>query len=216
MTQPKLVLFDCDGVLVDTELAGSVGISKNLAGYGLHLTPMECRDHFVGGSLESVRDKARAMGATLADDWTKEISEAMLVELRKGVDLIDGIIPVLDGLDAAGVAYCVVSNGPMHKMEVTLKPSGMWDRMAGKIYSAYTVGAPKPDPKMLLQAATDFGVSPDDCVMIDDSPSGCRAAKNANMRCIGFDEIDKPERLAAEGAEVISHMRDLPRKLGLT
>ena len=209
MTQPKLVLFDCDGVLVDTELAGSVGISKNLAQYGLNLTPMECRDKFVGGSLESVRDKARALGATLEDDWTKEISEAMLVELRKGVDLIDGILPVLDRLDDLGIAYCVVSNGPMHKMEVTLKPSGLWDRMAGKIYSAYTVGAPKPDPKMLLLAAADFGVHPDDCVMIDDSPSGCRAAKNAKMRCIGFDEINHPERLEAEGAEVISHMRDL-------
>lgn len=216
MTQPKLVLFDCDGVLVDTELAGAIGISQNLAKHGLHLTPEECHENFVGGSLESLRDKARAMGATLTDDWTAEVSEAMLVELRKGVDLIDGVLDVLDQLDALGIAYCIVSNGPMHKMEVTLPPNGLWDRMAGKIYSAYTVGAAKPDPKMLLMAASDFGVSPDDCVMIDDSPSGCRAAKNAKMRCIGFDEVGKPERLAAEGAEVISHMRDLPAKLHLT
>ena len=129
--------------------------------------------------------------------------------------LIDGVVAVMDALDRAGVPYCVGSNGSETKMGITLGPSGLAKRLEGRLYSAHTLGTAKPDPGMFLRAAADFGVRPDTCAVVDDSPSGCRAGVAAGMLTIGFAERTDPERLVAVGATPVRTMAEVAAMLGL-
>ncbi|MEE9388138.1 MAG: HAD family phosphatase [Paracoccaceae bacterium] len=215
MTQPKLIIFDCDGVLVDSEPVTNAFLIKDLAGYGLHLSLADCDDLFVGGTIAGVAVTARDMGADLPPDWVPDYYRRVHVELQKGVRLISGILDILNRVDAIGIANCVVSNGPPEKMQITLGQHGLWDRFEGRVFSAHTYGTAKPDPELLLIAARHFNTDPADCIMIDDSASGCTAAANAGMPCIGYAERSDPERLAATGARVIRAMAELPVLLGL-
>jgi len=212
---PKLVIFDCDGVLVDSEPATTEVIIANFALYGLVMDAHEADILFTGGTMKGVEAEARARGAALPDDWLVEIYGEIHARLRGGVPLIDGVVAVLDALDAAGVPYCVGSNGSETKMGITLTPSGLHSRLEGRLYSAHTLGVAKPDPAMFLSAAADFGVAPGECAVIDDSPSGCTAGVAAGMRTIGFAERTDPERLRAVGATPVRTMAEVAELLGL-
>jgi HAD superfamily hydrolase (TIGR01509 family) len=211
---PGLVIFDCDGVLVDTEHTTNTVISQNLARYGLAITPKDCLSLFVGGTMEAAGHQAQRLGADLPENWLSEIYSEMFAVLKQGVAVIDGVVAVLDRLEALGVATCVASNGPENKMDVTLAPSGLLKRFEGRIFSAHRYDTAKPEPELLLIAARHMGVSPEQCVMIDDSPAGVIAAKRAGMRAIGYDDQDDAQRLEKHGAEVISHMAELLPLLG--
>ncbi len=215
MTPPKLIIFDCDGVLVDSEPVTNAFLLNDLAGYGLHLTMADCDDLFVGGTIAGVADIARDLGADFPPDWVPDYYRRMHVELQKGVPLITGISGILDRADAQGIANCVVSNGPPEKMQITLGQNGLWERFLGRTFSAHTYGTAKPDPELLLIAARYFNTEPADCIVIDDSPSGCTGAANAGMPCIGYAKRSDPEKLAATGANVIRSMSELPSLLGL-
>jgi HAD superfamily hydrolase (TIGR01509 family) len=213
---PKLVIFDCDGVLVDSEPAATEVITDNLARHGLILTEHEADILFTGGTMKGAEAEARARGADLPADWLREIYDEIHARLRQGVPLIDGVVDVLDALERAGVPFCVGSNGSETKMAITLTPSGLHDRLKGRLYSAHTLGVAKPDPGLFLQAAADFGIAPGDCVVIDDSPSGCIAGVRAGMRTIGFVARTDPARLTAVGADpVVRSMAEVAVLLGL-
>ncbi|WP_120634709.1 HAD family phosphatase [Ruegeria sp. EL01] len=208
-----LVIFDCDGVLVDSEVLSNQVIVDNLAGYGVHLSLNECMSLFVGGTMTGVRDKARALGADLPDAWTDQIYAETYEVLRAGTPLIEGIPELLAQLDAQGIPYCVASNGRPEKMQITLGQNGLWDRFSKVMFSAYALGIGKPDPTMFLTAARHFDAkSP---VVIEDSANGVTAAIRAEMRCLGYAAHDDGARLAALGAEVFSDMAQAPQLLGL-
>ncbi len=208
-----LVIFDCDGVLVDSEVLSNQVMIDNLAGYGLHLSLTECMSLFVGGTMTGVRDKARALGADLPDDWTDQIYAEIYAALRAGTPLVAGIPELLARLDAQGIPYCVASNGRPEKMQITLGQNGLWDRFSEVMFSAHVLGTSKPDPKMFLTAAQHFGArSP---VVIEDSENGVTAAIRADMRCLGYAPHDDGARLAALGAEVFTRMSQVPGLLGL-
>ncbi|MDX8346622.1 HAD family phosphatase [Cognatiyoonia sp. IB215446] len=173
---PRLVIFDCDGVLVDTEMATNTIIAENLQSHGLSITPDQAHTLFAGGTMESAGHEARRRGATLPDDWLSEIYDQVFNRLRQGVDVIDGVWDLLNLLKDRQIA--VASNGPMEKMAITLKPSGLWAHFAGRIYSGHDHG-PKPAPDMLLRIMRDAGVTAAETVMIDDMRSGCLAAQAA-------------------------------------
>ena len=149
---PKLVIFDCDGVLVDTESLTDQAISNYFSAHGLHISPSEIHALFSGGTLESAGLEAIERGAIVPDCWLADLYEATFVALRKGVAVFDGVIALLDVLDAAGVKTAVASNGPMAKMEISVGPSGLWDRLSGRIYSRENY-APKPAPTCCWQHA---------------------------------------------------------------
>jgi HAD superfamily hydrolase (TIGR01509 family) len=130
--------------------------------------------------------------------------------------LIDGVTEVLDALDAAGIPYAVGSNGSAQKMQTTLgQHPDVMTRLKGHLYSGQALGCPKPDPGLWLHAARALGVDPADCVVIDDSPTGCTGAARAAMRCLGLAEHDDGASLAATGAEVIHSLRDMLPKIGI-
>lgn len=211
---PDLVIFDCDGVLVDTEAATAEILSSNLGRHGLVVSPAEVRELFQGGTMPKVGEAARARGAELPDDWVARIYDEVYDHLGRGVTVIPGVLDLIEDLEARGIATAVVSNGPPRKMEISLGPSGLHDRFAGRIWSAHDQGAaPKPDPSMLLRAVEAAGTTPDRAVMIDDSPAGCAAARAAGMPCFGFAADGNDAALAAEGAQVVRDMAEIRARL---
>lgn len=216
MTQkPKLIIFDCDGVLVDSEPATNELIAQRLTEGGLPMTTRDAMTMFVGGTIKGVAERAREMGAALADNWVEETYEAMFERLSQGLPPIPHLSAVFEAIDASGVEACVASNGPMRKMRITLPNAGLMERFEGRIFSAHDVGIAKPDPGLFLHAAKTLGFAPEDCAVIEDSASGAKAAKAAGMRCFGYTDATEPEKLTAHGAVPFASMADLPRLLGL-
>ncbi len=210
----KLVIFDCDGVLVDTEPLTDVVLSKKLTEYGLPLAPSEIPGLFRGGTIQAVGEEAMRRGATLPDNWLDDLYAAVFDALRHDVPVIDGVFDLIDVLDGAGIGRAIASNGPVAKMKISLTPSGLWDRFAGRIYTGHDHG-PKPKPDMLLRIMAEAGVTPDETVMIDDMPAGFNAAKAAGIRCFGYVADGDPDRVNGTGAVPVTTFDQIALALDL-
>ncbi|MEI6099032.1 MAG: HAD family phosphatase [Alphaproteobacteria bacterium] len=216
MIKVRAVIFDCDGVVVDSEGLSFDLLAQELAQYGHPMGHDQMRALFLGGTMRSFWAEARALGVPLPDEWVDAQYARMFAALAEHTPLIPGIVEVLDALDAAGVPYAMGSNGPPRKMQITLgQHAGLIERFGRRIYSAQTLGAPKPAPDVYLHAAAVLAVAPADCVVVEDSVSGAKAARAAGMRCMGFAQHGQGDDLAAVGAVVFHHMPDLPSLLGL-
>lgn len=213
---PAAVIFDCDGVVVDSESIAFELLAGDLARHGLPLDGPEMERHFIGGTVTGLWHKARAMGASLPDDWVDDFYERLYARLARGTPLIAGIPGLLDRLDAAGIPYAIGSNGTLRKMQVTLgqHPKTL-ARFQGRLFSGQALGHPKPDPAVYLHAAAALGAPPAACAVIEDSPTGCVAAARAGMACFGFAPHGDGAALAAEGARPFHDMGELPALLGL-
>ena len=185
---PKMVIFDCDGVLVDSERPLHQVLVGNLAKYGLNISVDQSLATLSGMVMSEVARLATEQGASLPHDWEAEIYEAIFDRIGQGVPLSAGTVELLDRLENAGVAVAVASNGPMHKMQLSLGPHGLFDRLQGRIFSAHGHGAGKPAPDLLLAAAAGAGVPPEHCIMVDDSPAGYHAAIAAGTGFVGYSE----------------------------
>ncbi|WP_299630279.1 HAD family hydrolase [uncultured Roseobacter sp.] len=212
---PDLVIFDCDGVLVDSEPLTNVIIRDNLARHGLKISIDQVVDLFVGGTMMGVMKTARDMGAKLPGGWLDTIYSEIFDVLADRVEPVPGIAAVLDALDDAGIPYAVGSNGPHRKMEITLTRTGLIERLQGRIYSREDVANPKPAPDVYLKAAQEAGVAPDRCVVVEDSASGARAGKAANMCTFGYVAQSDPARLDPICDRLFASMDALPDLLGL-
>lgn len=213
---PKAILFDCDGVLVDSESITFDLLATELATHGLNLPRAEMEQKFLGGTIGGLFTTARSLGATLPDTWVDDFYARLYVRLAQGTPLVNGVAAVLDALDAAGIRYAVGSNGSDQKMQITLgQHPDVMARLNGHLYSGQSLGCPKPAPGLWLHAARALGVAPADCVVIDDSPTGCTGAARAGMRCLGLAEHDNGAALAATGAEVIHSLPAMLAKIGL-
>lgn len=210
----RLVIFDCDGVLVDSEGPVNELLLDDLNSRGLSLRADDMRELFVGGTMEGVFRQARQMGGDLPDDWVALFYEKMFARLAQGVPLIDGVLDLIGAVEASGAQIWVASNGPYQKMRHTLAPHGLWDRFTGRIMSREDF-APKPAPDMILHAMERSGASKADTVFIDDSPTGCAAGIAAGVRTIGYAAETPPEILAGTGAEPVASMAEVRRLLGL-
>lgn len=215
--KPQAVLFDCDGVLVDSEGATFELIQSEFAAHGLTLTIPELETLFLGGTIEIVASKGRELGAALPSDWVEGYYDRLYKMLREGTPLIAGIPELLERLDAEGIPFAVGSNGRGAKMEATLgQHPKIKARLEGLLFSGQDIGCPKPLPGLYLHCAEVLGVDPAACVVIEDSPSGARAAKAAGMRCLGYAPHGPAPRLAEEGAELFTSMSQVPALIGLS
>ncbi|MEM7319643.1 MAG: HAD family phosphatase, partial [Pseudomonadota bacterium] len=195
-----LVIFDCDGVLVDSEPASAACIVENLARHSLNISLADCAGFFLGGTMAGVMETARKLGADLPDDWLDEIYGEIYDRLRQGVLPIPGIPKLLDELDKASMPYCVASNGSVDKMRITLGQNDLFDRFEDRMLSAHDLGTAKPEPHMFLTAAARFGSARP--VVIEDSANGAQAAQRAGMRCLGYVPEGGGQGLARFGAEI--------------
>jgi HAD superfamily hydrolase (TIGR01509 family) len=215
MNRPEYVLFDCDGVLVDSERITSRVLHDDLARHGLDLPEARIEALFVGGTMAGVMRTARDMGAELPDDWLDHVYGAIFAALEVECVAVPGIVAVLDALDAAGIGYAVGSNGPIAKMDVTLRCTGLWSRFEGRVYSAHDCAASKPAPDVYLKAARQAGIAPAQCAVIEDSATGARSGQAAGMAVYGFAGGGSRAKLAPHCRALFDDMGELAGLLGL-
>ncbi len=211
MPRFDLVIFDCDGVLVDSETLGNRVIARVATELGAAMTEAEALALFRGCKMaycvaEIERRLGRAVPASFVSDLRARMADAFRLELRP----IDGVAAALDAID---LPVCVASSGPREKILLTLGLTGLLPRFEGRIFSAYDVGSWKPDPGLFLHAAAAIGASPDRCAVIEDSVLGVRAGRAAGMTVFGFEAAHEPGTLQREGANIFRHMSELPTLL---
>ncbi|MFK7838292.1 MAG: HAD family hydrolase [Sulfitobacter sp.] len=216
MWKAEYVLFDCDGVLVDSETLTQNVLSEELARYGLMIEPTQVGTMFIGGTMAGVMQVARDMGAALPDDWLDHIYATLFAELGARCEIIPGVHEMLDRLDAAGIGYATCSNGPMAKMEVTMGRTGLWERFEGRVFSAHECAASKPAPDVYLKGAALAGIDPTRCAVIEDSATGAKAGRAGGMPCFGYVAQTDAAKLASICDEVFEEMTALPRLLGIS
>jgi|MDTC01.3.fsa_nt_gb HAD superfamily hydrolase (TIGR01509 family) len=215
ISPPKLVIFDCDGVLVDSEVPTIKCLQQDLRDYGLALSYSETSSLLSAGTFSGAGAKARKMGANLPDDWLEKVYERLYARLANEVELIPGVENVIDMLHRAGISCAVGSNGRIAKMEIMLRRVGLWSRLKHRLYSAQDLAAPKPSPDIYLKIRAEFGYAAADCVIIEDSATGAKAAMTAGISCFGYTAQTDPKKLAPYTTVVFADMRELPALLGL-
>lgn len=216
--RPDLVIFDCDGVLVDTERLAIRLEVQLLAELGWELTEAEIVERFVGisdGAMQ--RAIVEHTGRPLPPGWDEAVRPRYREAYAAELTAVPGVVEVLDSLDAAGIATCVASSGTHELMAFTLGLTGLDHRFAGRIFSATEVEHGKPAPDLFLHAAARMGADASRCAVIEDSRPGVAAGVAAGMRVLAYGGgVTPPERLEREGAEVFLQMGDLPALFDIT
>ena len=212
MPAPALLIFDCDGVLVDSERLAHEVLLQMLAEAGITMTLQQAYDRFMGASTEKcVAILQDLLGGTAPADFMPRYAQRCFAAFSEGLNAVEGVSPLLDALT---MPYCVASNGPREKMRFTLGHTGLLPRFAGRLFSAQDVERPKPAPDLFLHAARTLQAAPADCVVIEDSPTGVAAARAAGMTVYGYAAMTDPARLQAAGApRDFRHRADVPALL---
>lgn len=204
----ELVIFDCDGVLVDSDRLSLEIQARHITALGVPMTGDDCSREFLGIGMESTLERiAEMIGGPVPSGWLPQLEAEVEEAFRRDLRAVPGIA---DALDQIALPSCIASGGSHEKMELTLGLTGLWDRFDGRIFSAGEVPRPKPAPDLFLHAAAETGVDPDRCLVIEDSPFGVDGAKAAGMSCFGFAALTHPDRLAAAD-RTFSDMSELPR-----
>jgi HAD superfamily hydrolase (TIGR01509 family) len=211
----RLVIFDCDGVLVDSEPISLRLLLDTLGEAGLALDPAEADALFLGRSLRSTREiVARDFGLTVSDAALELMRQRLYAAFRAELRPIPGIAVALDALP---VPFCVASSSQPERIELSLTVTGLWPRFRGRAFSSTMVARGKPFPDLFLFAAKTLGYDPAACLVVEDSPAGIAAAKAADMRVVAFTggshaaSEDHRRRVAALAPDaIIADMRALP------
>ncbi|MFD0279967.1 HAD family hydrolase [Kitasatospora sp. NPDC127111] len=208
----ELVIFDCDGVLVDSEriaLRVQVALGAEL---GWPLTEEEVVARFIGRSQASIGAQiAERLGAETAAVWWERFERLHRVEVDTRLEAVEGLPEALAAID---LPTCVASSGSHEKMRHTLGRTGLHEHFAGRIFSATEVAHGKPAPDLFLYAAERMGVDPAACVVVEDSRPGVQAARAAGMRAFGYaGGLTAAGLLEGPGTVVFDDMRELPELL---
>jgi HAD superfamily hydrolase (TIGR01509 family) len=208
----QLVIFDCDGVLVDSErLAVRVEVAV-LAELGWPLSEAEVIERFMGRSSAIMAEAIRAqLGRRLPEDWQDRFDRGYRTAYDTELAPVDGIVEALDHI---ATPTCVASSGSHETIRHTLGLTGLYRRFEGRIFSASEVAEGKPAPDLFLHAAARMGAEPGACAVVEDSRYGVEAARAAGMHAFGYTGgLTPPERLAGPGTVLFDDMRQLPELL---
>jgi len=211
MSRFDLVIFDNDGVLVDSEPLANGLLAEILTGYGLELTAQECIERYLGSTLTRVRALVEAeLGHAIPADFEVRYRAEVYPRLAESVRPISGVGEALDAITGAGMAVCVASSAIHERIRITLTTAGLIDRFTGRMFSAEDVAAGKPAPDLFLHAAASLGVPPERCAVVEDAPAGVEAADAAGMVVFAYAALTP--RLLLEGASggVFDDMAHLP------
>jgi HAD superfamily hydrolase (TIGR01509 family) len=211
----RLVIFDCDGVLIDSEALCDRVVSAELYLAGWALSPADCHRLFLGLTFPDIRDAAevhlgRPLGAGWVDAVVHRVTEVMAAEAEP----IQGARAALEATTALGLPFRIASNSSHVEMAAKFSRAGLSDLVEGRVHSAYDMIAQgkrgKPDPDLFLAAAAAEGVAPEACVVIEDSLAGVHAAVAAGMTCLGFSPDTDGASLRQAGALPFTSMLALP------
>lgn len=202
-----LVIFDCDGVLVDSDRISLRIQAERISALGLETSYEDCIRDFLGlGMPATLRILAERLGRPVPEEWEAELDAAVRDGFQRELTPVPGIVEALDRIE---LPACVASSGSHEKMRLTLGLTGLRDRFAGRIFSADEVKRGKPAPDLFLHAASRMSIPPERCIVVEDSPFGIAAAKAAGMLALGFAAATSTVDL--EGADaVFTAMEDLP------
>ncbi len=199
--RPRLVIFDCDGVLIDSEAIANEVVAKNLTRLGWGRDAAESMRVFMGMSIIDMQPVIEArLQRSLPADWRQGLAVEIAAALGRGVQTIPGAKDILHRVREMGIAWRVASNSSVEEMDVKFSCTGLSEMMAGRAHAAADVGRPKPAPDVFLHAAIAEGVAPEHCVVVEDSVTGVTAAVAAGMRCYGFAPHGDGAALLAAGA----------------
>ncbi len=202
------VIFDCDGVLVDTELTSNRVLARLLTEAGLPTTLDDCLRRYRGRAMRSVlADAEDRLGTELPFDVGAAYYAEVEAIFARELEPVPGVVGALDKIS---LPMCVASSGPHHKMEVTLRATGLWHRFDGRIFSATEVAAGKPAPDLFLHAARAMGFDPATTAVVEDSLAGVQAAVAAGMRALAYARETDADELERAGGEPFDDMADLP------
>jgi HAD superfamily hydrolase (TIGR01509 family) len=206
---PDLVIFDCDGVLVDSEPIAVRTHARVLSELGWPITEQEVIERFVGRSTASINALIEArLGAELTAEAERRFARLHAEAVDAGLRAVDG---VTDALAEISLPVCVASSGSHDKMRHTLGRTRLYEHFAGRIFSATEVARGKPAPDLFLHAADRMGARPGRCVVVEDSRYGVQAARAAGMHVLGYaGGLTPPEWLEGPGTVVFTDMRQLP------
>lgn len=215
MTRPRAVLFDCDGVLADSEMVVNALVAEQLTALGWPMSAAESRETFLGLALPDMVPRIEARIGPLPDRWAQDISALIAHEMTLRTPPVPGAADAVRAVAAAGVAVAVASNSARAELAAKMRSLGLAHVFADRIFSFEDVDRPKPWPDFYLAAAAACGAAPRDCVVVEDSVPGVRAGRAAGCRVLGFARETPAGVLAAHGAEPFQDMAGLPGLLGL-
>ncbi|BBA99356.1 putative hydrolase [Actinacidiphila reveromycinica] len=212
--QYDLVIFDNDGVLVDSEPLSNRILAQCLTAAGHPTTYEDSLRDFMGAAPHRVHDLVRERsGAELPVDFDAAYHAQVFAAFERELEPVEGVAAVLDALAADGVPYCLASSGGHERIRVALRKTGLYDRFGEqRIFSAQDVGRGKPAPDLFLHAAGAMGVAPGRCAVVEDSRLGVQAAVAAGMDVYGFTGMTPAARLAGATA-LFARMPELPALL---
>ena len=209
MSRFDLIIFDCDGVLVDSERL-AVREAEVISNLGWPLTEAEIVERFVGRSVGYMQSEVeRHIGRAI--DWEMEVEPQYYDLLRRELVPVEGII---EALDEISIPMCIASSGSREKMKFTLDLTGLGDRFADHVFSVDQVEHGKPAPDVFLYAADQMDVLANRCAVVEDSVAGVMAGVSAQMAVFAFaGGVTRASQLSQEGVVVFENMRDLPELL---
>nr|WP_199000580.1 HAD family hydrolase [Flavobacterium sp. ASV13] len=209
----KCIIFDCDGVLVDTEKIGNGIMLSMAAEYGFKMKLEDAYRDFNGRNLkECFLHIENAIGKKLPDNFESEYREKSFEAFKTQVQPMEGIISFIEKLK---IPYAVASSGPVDKIRLNLEVAGLLDKFENKIFSSYQINSWKPDPGIFLHAAKEMGFEVKDCIVIEDSKAGVKAGIQGGFKVYGFTNGYNNEDLEKEGAILFDSYEQLSEMLKL-
>ncbi|WP_342630160.1 HAD family phosphatase [Nguyenibacter vanlangensis] len=204
-----MVIFDCDGVLVDGERMSTALMAQEARKYGWAITDAEAHRIFTGGELAKIRDMiARESGEDLPEEWDMMMQDRIVRMMRTDAETVDGAEDMLKSVTDLGLPIRVGSNSSIAEMDAKFQSTGL-NRILEKdrIHSGRDLDMPKPRPDIYLHAAGEEGIPPENCIVLEDSDPGVEAARRAGMACVLLRDRDEP---SAEwpGLVRISHLSE--------
>ncbi|TDY11626.1 HAD family hydrolase [Meridianimaribacter flavus] len=207
MSKYKCIIFDCDGVLVDSEPIGNQVLVDMANGYGADIDLDYAFKHFKGGSIYTCRDKIQALvNQPLSQGFIAEYRRRSYNAFKEQIQPVEGVKEVIESLS---IPFCVASSGPTEKIRLNLELTGLLPYFEDNIFSCYTIEKWKPEPDVFIWAAKTMGFKPEDCVVIEDSLTGIQAAKAGGFDVFGFTAHDYNNELEAEATTTFNSMEKL-------
>ncbi|MBW3696217.1 HAD family hydrolase [Vibrio sp. T187] len=182
--QVKCVIFDCDGTLVDSEKLCCEALVQVFSQFNCTLTAEECLSHFKGGKLADILLETQSRhGLYISLDILEPLYRENVQKLFQAhLKPMPGAKELIHFLEQEGIEFCVASNAPKDKIELSLEMTGLYQSFKGKVFSAFDANSWKPEPDLIMYTAMNMGFLPQDCIYIDDTPKGVEAGVRAGIQ----------------------------------
>jgi HAD superfamily hydrolase (TIGR01509 family) len=213
ISEIKCIIFDCDGVLVDSEEIGNTILISMLNEFELKMTLEEAFNNFSGRSLQDCKLQIeKRINRKLPPDFENEFRNQCREAFRTQLKPVKGVKKFIDKLT---ISYCVASSGPVDKIKSNLKITGLFEKFKNNIFSSYQINSWKPDPEIFLYASREMGFLPKECIVIEDSIAGVISAVKGGFDVYGFANENNSGALQNEGATVFYSFDELENMLNL-